>query len=619
MFYYGTKDGEFGTYDGLQFTRIENLDGRINAIQREEEVVYLLTSRGLYSYQQGKLTQESNNNLNVLSRSADNTFLVTTEGVYHKINTDYFPDKEDFFDINEITHGSYFTIGDRDYFRADNRLFQKDRKWKLVHNHRQSDYSIVPYDKRKMLLVDSASIISMDNQGRIDTLHSVEPSTRNKIYKFKGSEVLLCSDNYIGLFNTRKKELNNIYSLSTELITDAIQDHWGNIWVSAGSYLFQVIDRSSDEINQPPLIEIKSISINGQEKTIEDSYRLDEENNEIEIDYEGVHLTFPQNLEFQSLLSGKYETSIYNNNFPGEWSEPTKEKSIEYRNLKPGKYTYQLRGSVDGKYYMYSDPIVFTVESDLFQSIWLIGILGALGILLSALFFNYRYNAFKEKAKRERNQLIQENKMLSLQQKALQLQMNPHFVFNALNSIQGLIANQENQKARKYLQEFSTMMRSVLNQSREEYIELGDEIRYLKSYLNLEQMANNNKFDWEVVVDEAVETEVRIPSMIIQPFIENAILHGVKPLKERRGKIRLSFEVKGSKIQCIVSDNGIGRLASAQMKSSNHKSVAIDVVNERLRSKLSKSNNNPIQYKDLTNDSNENIGTEVTLFIPVIG
>ena len=616
---YGTEKGEFGEYDGLQFNRLENLDAIIHSIEVVNNSTYLSTSRGLYEYKAKRLSQISPNNLDVLSRSDDNSFLVTHNGVYNRINAEYAPNKEDFFDINEIEFGVYFMCGKIECFRADNKLFIKDKRWKELISHAENDFSVIPWDSQKMVIADSKALVTFDTEGYVDTLLRMDVETRNKIYKLQGSKLLLCSDNMIGVFDVRKRELNDVYSLNTDLITKTTVDAWGNIWIAAGSYLYQIIDRSSEAINEPPMIEITSIRINGAKQDLNSSFKLSKENNEVEIDYSGVHMTFSQNLEFQTLLSGKnhslYHTSIIDE---GEWSQPTNERNIEYRNLKPGKYSFQLRGTVDGQYYMYTKPISFNVESNFFQSIWLIGFLGALGILLSALYFNSRYNSLKLNTERDRNKLIQENKMLTLQQKALQLQMNPHFVFNALNSIQGLIANEENQKARRYLQEFSTMMRSVLNQSREETILLSDEVKYLKSYLNLEQMANNNKFDWDVEVESDVEDDIRIPTMIIQPFVENAILHGVKTLKARRGNIQLKFEMSGSKIQCKVVDNGIGRKATALLKSSNHKSVAIDVVKERLSSKLKTSKDTPIQYSDIKDNDGNVGGTAVLLSIPIM-
>ena len=616
--YYGTDNGEFGTYDGLQFIRIDDLEANIHSIESDGEVMYLTTSRGLHEYKNKRITQISRNNLDVLARSPDNKFLVTSNGVYNHSNSNYSPNKEEFYDINDIEFGGYFKLGDLEYFRVDKNVFVKKGRWNEAINHADSDFSVIPWNSSKMMIADRKALISFDREGYIDTLHHLDTETRNKIFKLQGSKLLLCSDNTIGVFDVRKKELNNFDSLNTDLISSVTVDDWGNIWIAAASYIYQIIDRTSDTKDQPPKIKIESIRINGNKQELKSSsFRMDNDVNEIEIDYSGVHMTFPQNLEFQTLLTGKKQSRGYNGTIEGDWSTPTKERNIEYRNLKAGRYTFQLRCTVDGKYYMYSKPIKFNVESDLFQSVWLFGILGAIGILLVALFFNNRYNTLKQKSDQDRNRLIQENKVLTLQQKALQLQMNPHFVFNSLNSIQGLIAKEENQKARKYLQEFSTMMRSVLNQSREETILLTDEVSYLKSYLNLEQMANNDRFDWEVKMDPEVEDDIRIPTMIIQPFVENAIIHGVKTLKDRRGSIHLNFAMDGSKIICKVMDNGIGRKAAALLKSSSHKSIAIDVVKERLSSKLKTSKDTPIKYRDINVDGNV-AGTEVLLSIPIM-
>lgn len=618
--YYGTDTGEFGIYDGLQFHRIENLDGKINAIDIGDNHSFLSTGRGLYEVKEDRVIQISRNNIDVLARSADNNFLVTSTGVYRKSKSDYSPDKERFYRINEIQKGDYFSLGDIDFFRADNKIYAKRQRWNEELAYENDDFSVIPWNSSKMIIGDQHALYTMDREGTKDTLLHLEVEEYPRLFKLSGSELLVCANNSIGVFDMRKRELNNFYSVHTEFITTATVDAWGNIWIAAGSYLYQVIDRSKEYHNQPPNIAIDAIRINGQLQPFKTNYRIGEDVNEIEIDYSGVQMTYPQNLEFQTRLTGTGSSisSFSNTQAFGEWSQASKSRNIEYRNLQAGKYSFQMRATVDGQYFRYSDTIIFNVESDLFQSIWLILILGALGILLVALFFNNRYNSLKKKSDEDRRRLIQENRVLTLQQKALQLQMNPHFVFNSLNSIQGLIAMEENQKARKYLQEFSTMMRSVLNQSREETILLSDEVKYLKSYLNLEQMANNDRFDWEVEVEEDVEDDIRIPTMIVQPFVENAIIHGVKSLKDRRGSIRLEFGLEGTNIICRVIDNGIGREAAGKLKSSNHKSIAIQVVQERLKTKLSRSRGFPIRYEDVLNEDNRVVGTEVSLTIPIM-
>jgi len=327
-----------------------------------------------------------------------------------------------------------------------------------------------------------------------------------------------------------------------------------------------------------------------------------------------VQLTFPQDVEYQSRLVPRgqthYESLTAN---LGNWTPATKETEVDYRHLPAGHYKFELRSTVNNEEYTYIAPIKIRVIDDTFQKIWLMALLGLLGILLTAIFFNSRYNRLKEVSSRERKLLQQENKMLTLQQKALQLQMNPHFVFNALNSIQGLIAKEDNKGARRYLQQFSSMMRSVLNQSRQDQISLVDEVSYLQDYLSLEQMANNDKFEFSVYCHEEDES-IRIPTMIIQPFVENAVLHGIRNLQGRAGQIHVSFEADDHHVTCTIEDNGVGRIAASKVKRSTHESVATKVVEERLGGRVG---GQLVKYTDLVASDDSAAGTKVQVKMPI--
>ncbi|MDF1697287.1 MAG: histidine kinase [Saprospiraceae bacterium] len=612
--YYATASGEIGIYNGIQFTILHSLQTKIRSIDKSESFQYALTSNGLIKFNGDRTRQISRNNLDILAKSMDNSFLVTTSGVYDKINSEYTPTKGIFYNINEITRGDYFSLLDSDIFRVDNKIYQSKNSWKEFFIHTEEDFNLMPWSSNEMILSDRNAVMKLKSDSTVDTLLNLKTNEPTKVFKLEGSKILVCANDSLRILNVRNKLTEFVDGVNTALIQDIAIDGWGNIWVATDSYLYQFIDKSDTKRNDPPKVEIESVKVNGLEIQSEDtSIRLQQDDNEIEIDYSGVQMTYPQNLQFQTSFIRSNQS-----NKDVEWIPSTRRTSVEYRNVKPGKYTFQLRASIDGEYFTYTKPIDFFVESNMFQSLWLIAIACVLVILFVALFFNNRYTLLKEKSARDRNRLIQENKMLLLQQKALQLQMNPHFVFNALNSIQGLIANQENQKARRYLQEFSSMMRNVLNQSRSETIVLEDEISYLKSYLKLEQMANNDSFDWHISAELGIEDGIRIPTMIIQPFIENAIIHGVKPLKERRGKIDVKFSVKHSILECRVQDNGIGREAASKLKKTKHKSVAIEVAKDRLQPKLKSVNQSPIQYKDLLDSENKIIGTVVLISIPTL-
>ena len=185
-----------------------------------------------------------------------------------------------------------------------------------------------------------------------------------------------------------------------------------------------------------------------------------------------------------------------------------------------------------------------------------------LGILLLGLatFFFYRSNQQQKLA----------NHLLAL--KSLRSQMNPHFIFNALNSVNNYIAKSDERSANRYLSEFSTLMRSVLENSEEDFIPLSKELELLQLYVKLEHSRFPEKFDYEIKIDESADIEsFQIPPMLLQPYIENAIWHGLRYKKEK-GQLTMALEQVGSdKILVTISDDGIGRQKSAELKTLNQR------------------------------------------------
>lgn len=182
-------------------------------------------------------------------------------------------------------------------------------------------------------------------------------------------------------------------------------------------------------------------------------------------------------------------------------------------------------------------------------------------IVLVLSFFIYRSN----KAKQVSNQL--------LQLKSLRNQMNPHFIFNSLNSVNSFIAAQDERSANKYLAEFSKLMREVLEYSQEDFIPLSKEIQILELYLGLEHFRFKKNFDFTFTVDPAINQEdYQIPPMLLQPFIENAIWHGLR-YKEEKGNLDVTFSQVGNHIEILITDDGIGRDASKAFKTANQKQM----------------------------------------------
>ncbi len=220
----------------------------------------------------------------------------------------------------------------------------------------------------------------------------------------------------------------------------------------------------------------------------------------------------------------------------------------------------------------------------------------------------------------QRNRLIARGKSIKLEQKLFRTQMNPHFIYNALFAIQSYVYKSDPQEAGKYISNFARLMRLVLTNSREEYISLESEINTLEYYLQLQRLRFDNKFDYYIELDPAIQSEIMLlPPMLAQPFIENSIEHGIQHLSTR-GKINISFRLADNWIHFIIEDNGIGINRSKAAKASQevkHESLALSITEERLKL-LNQSKHHKINLNivELTNENNEVSGTSITFHIP---
>jgi LytS/YehU family sensor histidine kinase len=206
-----------------------------------------------------------------------------------------------------------------------------------------------------------------------------------------------------------------------------------------------------------------------------------------------------------------------------------------------------------------------------------------------------------------------------LEQKALSAQMNPHFIFNSLNSIQSFLIYEENAKAEKYLLKFSSLIRQTLANSREHYIRLEEELTILRNYLELEQMRFRDKFSFVIKCElSQAELEYFLPPMLIQPYIENAVVHGVAAM-EKHGEITVTFSLlAGNQLRVEIDDNGVGRKASGHQRKHNHRSFGTTITQERLsifQEQLGGEFNVSITDKVVDEEA---AGTRVELMIPLL-
>ncbi len=216
---------------------------------------------------------------------------------------------------------------------------------------------------------------------------------------------------------------------------------------------------------------------------------------------------------------------------------------------------------------------------------------------------------------RKKQSILKQN---DLQQQVLRAQMNPHFIFNVLGSIQNFMLKNDNRKASSFLSQFASLTRATLNNSTAETISLANEISMLKNYIELERMRSSNKFDFEINYDENLEIDfIKIPPMLIQPFVENSIKHGFNNL-DRTGLLRLNITDKTDWVEFVIEDDGNG-VQKNQFKEKTHQSMAMNIFEKRRKLIQYKFNKDfKFEFINLKDANPKLTGVRITVYIPVI-
>jgi len=339
---------------------------------------------------------------------------------------------------------------------------------------------------------------------------------------------------------------------------------------------------------------------------IKDTLVLTYEQNHLTFNFKGIDLINPEKVRYQWILRGQEES----------WSPFSESQQVSYSNLEPGAYQFTVKScNKDGVCNPVPEVVNFVILAPFWQKIWF-KIAGIGGLIFGFLLIAGLIIRNIRKKSREKNQrLTLEKNVLELEQKALRLQMNPHFIFNSLNSIQGLIAANDNKNARLSLTKFSRLMRLTLENSRKSFISVDQEIAVLTNYLDLEKHTHQNKFDYKIEAEEESLEEL-IPPLLIQPFVENAVIHGVLPKKDK-GLINITFKVKKASLIIHIQDNGIGRSKASEKNQSiqdYHKSTGLDVTRERIENL---GQDDGIEFVDLMDEDGRAEGTLVKIQLPL--
>lgn len=419
------------------------------------------------------------------------------------------------------------------------------------------------------------------------------------------------------LFQHGKLNIINIdekegYKVSN--INVSIQDEHGNIWLGTEEYLVRLhIDEITNKKKTSQNIQLQNVEVNGHDlkdihNTIND---LDYNQNYLHFDFNVINLINPEKDQFRYFLDG----------LDLGWSSFSNVRHVTYPHLPSGKYSFWVEGKNLHTGNQYTPlEINFTIRVPFWKSWWFIVLTILIFSLVIIYYFKYRIDQTK---KQEQKKAEISKQLAQLEMKALLGQMNPHFTFNAINSIQNYILDNNVDSALSYLSDFSKIIRQTLENASKEFIYLEEEIEYIERYLKLEQMRFDYQYSQDIVVDPAIDPDnTQVPPMILQPFIENAIKHGLRH-KKSRGKLSIQFTIQNTNILfCSIEDNGIGRKASGKINKTirkNHNGAGMAITKNRIQKlkEVYQSNLFNVNIIDLLTENSRSQGTRVEICLPL--
>ncbi|MCB9045002.1 MAG: histidine kinase [Chitinophagales bacterium] len=400
----------------------------------------------------------------------------------------------------------------------------------------------------------------------------------------------------------------------------------GNIAVNGietlGKYVFLATDaglirfrKDTDQQGIPkPLISITGFDIDGEDLTATGKVTVPYSKNNVAIRFKSVSFKDPNAIKYLYKMEGI-----------DDYWQTTTTTEVHYLSLPPGNYRFSVKAvTSSGVESDETKHVQFKVGAPFWETriFYLLVIFIAIGIIsivwiVRVRFLHRHFELEKQRITVEKEKAEMERDLKELEQKAMRLQMNPHFVFNALNTIKGYYIENKAAEGNVYISKFSKLLRFIL-ENEESLINIDTEVQMLRLYLELTQIRFQDRFTFDIEIDKQILiTEALIPSMLLQPFVENAIIHGIAP-RQGKGHVSISFRKEDNMLHCTVTDNGIGRRA-AEINNRNreHNSMATILVQNRLEI-LSKNTetNCTLEIVDLYDKSGDTKGTKVIIVIP---
>ena len=462
------------------------------------------------------------------------------------------------------------------------------------------------YNNYIYLLSNEYELLKIDDNNTI----SIETVSKNLItdeiknIKLIDDNLYIFTNNAIFQFNLSTKKATKIQNITPNISVSDIATLSNKTILATSSGLIIKSNTNLNDESLPKFI-LNKVLINDKQKTAT-NFEFDENN----LSFDFSVLAY--------LPNSKFPISYKINN--GNWvTLEDNQRSLKLSSLAAGDYSIQFKIENIEK----TDKNIINYNFSIKKPFWENTIFILFSILLLAILFYFLYQSklkkIQQKNQIELNRITLENNLNQSKLTAIKSQMNPHFFYNALNTIQSYILSNDKKEAIIYLNKFSSLTRTILELTEKKYLSINEEIKTITLYLDLEKARFFNDFNYSISIDKEIDTEsIKIPTMLLQPFIENAIKHGLLHLKGKK-TINIVFKKTNHSLEISIDDNGIGRKRSEELNLNNRKdhiSFATNAIEKRLEIlNLNKTNKITVVYIDKYK-FDEPIGTTVIINIP---
>jgi len=412
------------------------------------------------------------------------------------------------------------------------------------------------------------------------------------LFKIKNDSVSYYTD----LLGLKSYEINTVFY-------DSLKN---DLWVGTVDGLSKInLDIFNKIKTIVPDVYIEEVETSDSTYSVSPGINLpDFDQRKITIKFSAINFRNPDNLIFE----------YKNGNNNSDW-EITDQTEIQFASLYPGNNTIYIRARNLNGAWSKPTQVSLYIKTPFLKS-YLFYALVMIALFIPALFITRKIIEKRQERVLEKRDI--EKRIIELKQQAMSAMMNPHFIFNSLNSIQNFINNHGKKEANLYLASFSRLIRLNLDLAQNSYVNLEDELERLTLYLNLEKIRFGEGFSYSITIDESVNaSEILIPNMVIQPFVENGIWHGILP-NNKSGQLTVSISFNSENDLIIeIADDGIGYFVSLKNKKSDHVPRGISIIKERLNLLNTAKNSTDLVQIDSSIDQNSNSkGTRVKIILP---